>query len=117
MEILPINAADLLQGPEKAGLRQIYTQLEASQDPGQAFYFHKENAHIRRPDFLYQDHRLAHGLVVGLSALDSRHVIRGFARSSQQANTMLPVMAGHGDELVEDPAFVPPGRLLVAMLY
>ena len=52
MEILPINAADLLQDPEKAGLRQVYTQLEFSQEPGQALYFPKENPHIRRPDFL-----------------------------------------------------------------
>ena len=52
MEILPINAADLLQDPEKAGLRQVYTQLEVSQEPGQALYFARENPHIRRPDFL-----------------------------------------------------------------
>ena len=52
MEILPINAADLLQDPEKAGLRQVYTQLEVSQEPGQALYFPRENPHIRRPDFL-----------------------------------------------------------------
>ena len=52
MEILPINAADLLQDPEKAGLRQVHTQLEASQEPGQALYFARGNPHIRRPDFL-----------------------------------------------------------------
>ena len=52
MEILPINAADLLQDPEKAGLRQVYTQLEVSQEPGLALYFARENPHIRRPDFL-----------------------------------------------------------------
>ena len=52
MEILPINAADLLQDPEKAGLRQVHTQLEASQEPGQALYFARANPHIRRPDFL-----------------------------------------------------------------
>ena len=52
MDILPINAADLLQDPEKAGLRQVYTQLEVSQEPGQALYFPRENPHIRRPDFL-----------------------------------------------------------------
>ena len=52
MEILPINAADLLQDPEKAGLRQVHTQLEASQEPGQALYFARDNPHIRRPDFL-----------------------------------------------------------------
>ena len=52
MEILPINAADLLQDPEKAGIRQVHTQLEASQEPGQALYFARGNPHIRRPDFL-----------------------------------------------------------------
>ena len=53
MEILPINAPDLLQDPwEKAGLRQVYTQLEVSQEPGQALYFAKAHPHIRRPDFL-----------------------------------------------------------------
>ena len=52
MEILPINAADLLHGPETAALRQVYTQLEASQVPGQALYFASENPHIRRPEFL-----------------------------------------------------------------
>ena len=52
MEILPINAADLLHGPETAALRQVYTQLEASQVPGQALYFARANPHIRRPDFL-----------------------------------------------------------------
>ena len=52
MEILPINAADLLHGPETAALRQVYTQLEASQEPGQALYFARANPHIRRPDFL-----------------------------------------------------------------
>ena len=52
MEILPINAADLLQGPETAGLRQVQTQLEVSQEPGQALYFARENPRIRRPDFL-----------------------------------------------------------------
>ena len=52
MEILPINAADLLQGPETAGLRQVHTQLEVSQEPGQALYFPKDNPRIRRPEFL-----------------------------------------------------------------
>ena len=52
MEILPINAADLLQGPETAGLRQVYSQLEVSQEPGQALYFARENPRIRRPEFL-----------------------------------------------------------------
>ena len=52
MEILPINAADLLHGPETAALRQVYTQLEVSQEPGQALYFARANPHIRRPDFL-----------------------------------------------------------------
>ena len=52
MEILPINAADLLQGPETAGLRQVHTQLEVSQEPGQALYFARENPRIRRPEFL-----------------------------------------------------------------
>ena len=52
MDILPINAADLLQDPEQAGLRQVHAQLEASQEPGRALYFAKENPRIRRPDFL-----------------------------------------------------------------
>ena len=52
MEILPINAADLLQGSETAGLRQVHTQLEVSQEPGQALYFPKDNPRIRRPEFL-----------------------------------------------------------------
>ena len=52
MEILPINAADLLQNPDQAGLRQVYTQLEVSQEPSQALYFPKDNPRIRRPDFL-----------------------------------------------------------------
>ena len=52
MEILPINAADLLQEPDKSALRQVYTQLEVSQEPGQALYFARENPGIRRPEFL-----------------------------------------------------------------
>ena len=52
MEILPINAADLLQEPDKSALRQVYTQLEVSQEPGQALYFARENPRIRRPEFL-----------------------------------------------------------------
>ena len=52
MDILPVNAVALLQGPDKAGLRQVHTQLEVCQEPGQALYFPKENPRIRRPDFL-----------------------------------------------------------------
>ena len=52
MDILPINAADLLQDPDKSALRQVHAQLEVSQEPGQALYFAKEHPRIRRPDFL-----------------------------------------------------------------
>ena len=53
MEILPINTADLLQEPDQSALRQVLTQLEVSQEPGQALYFAKgNNPRIRRPDFL-----------------------------------------------------------------
>ena len=52
MDILPINAADLLQDPDKSALRQVHAQLEVSQEPGQALYFAKAHPRIRRPDFL-----------------------------------------------------------------
>ena len=52
MEIMPINAADLLQEPDQSALRLIHTQLENSQEPGQALFFARENPRIRRPDFL-----------------------------------------------------------------
>ena len=73
MDILPINAADLLQDPEKAGLRQVYTQLEVSQEPGQALYFARENPHIRRPDFLLG---LADRAYFALQVADQPHGVR-----------------------------------------
>ena len=73
MEILPINAADLLHGPETAALRQVYTQLEASQVPGQALYFPKEHSHIRRPDFLLG---LADRAYFALQVADQPHGVR-----------------------------------------
>ena len=73
MEILPINAADLLHGPETAALRQVYTQLEASQEPGQALYFAKEHSHIRRPDFLLG---LADRAYFALQVADQPHGVR-----------------------------------------
>ena len=73
MEILPINAADLLQDPEKAGLRQVYTQLEVSQEPGLALYFARENPHIRRPDFLLG---LADRAYFALQVADQPHGVR-----------------------------------------
>ena len=73
MEILPINAADLLQDPEKAGLRQVYTQLEVSQEPGQALYFPRANPHIRRPEFLIG---LADRAYFALQVADQPHGVR-----------------------------------------
>ena len=73
MDILPINAADLLQDPEKAGLRQVYTQLEVSQEPGQALYFPKAHPHIRRPDFLLG---LADRAYFALQVADQPHGVR-----------------------------------------
>ena len=53
MDILPINAADLLQDPDQSALHQALTQFEVSQEPGLALYFAKgNNPRIRRPDFL-----------------------------------------------------------------
>ena len=52
MEILPINATELLQEPDKAALRLVHTQIENSQEAGQALYFANESPRIRRPDFL-----------------------------------------------------------------
>ena len=52
MEILPINAAELLQQPDQAALRRVHTQIENSQEPGQALCFANESPRIRRPDFL-----------------------------------------------------------------
>ena len=74
MEILPINAADLLQDPEKAALRQVYTQLEVSQEPGQALYFARANPHIRRPDFLLG---LADRAYFALQVADQPHGVEG----------------------------------------
>ena len=73
MDILPINAADLLQDPEKAGLRQVHAQLEVSQEPGQALYFPRENPHIRRPDFLLG---LADRAYFALQVADQPHGVR-----------------------------------------
>ena len=73
MEILPINAADLQQGPETVGLRQVYTQLENSQEPGQALYFPRANPHIRRPEFLIG---LADRAYFALQVADQPHGVR-----------------------------------------
>ena len=74
MEILPINAVDLLQGTGQAALRQVYTQLEFSQEPGQALYFAKAHPHIRRPDFLLG---LADRAYFALQVADQPHGVEG----------------------------------------
>ena len=65
----------------------------------------------------HQDYRLPHFLVVYAPALDSGHLSPRVDWLFQQPNAVLPVMAGHRDELVKDPALVLLGRALVAVLY
>ena len=72
-EILPINAAALLQEPETAGLRQVYSQMEVSQEPGQALYFARENPRIWRPEFL---NGLADRAYFALQVTDQPHGVR-----------------------------------------
>ena len=52
METNPENLAELLRSPGREAHRQIHAQLEASQQPGQAFYFPNGGPIERRPDFL-----------------------------------------------------------------
>lgn len=54
MEILPINAAALLQEPDQTALLQVHAQLENSREAGLALYFSREHPHpgIWRPNFL-----------------------------------------------------------------
>ena len=72
-EILPINAAALLQEPETAGLRQVYSQMEVSQEPGRALYFARENPRIWRPEFL---NGLADRAYFALQVTDQPHGVR-----------------------------------------
>ena len=52
METNPENVAELLEGSDRWAHRQVHAQLEASQQPGQAFYFPNGGPIERRPDFL-----------------------------------------------------------------
>lgn len=73
MEILPNNAADLLQDPDKIALRQIHAQIENSQEAGQAFHFAEEIPGPRRPDFLVG---LADRAYVALQVATQPHRVR-----------------------------------------
>ena len=54
------------------------------------------------------DHRLADRLVVDASALFCRRLLLSVvAGLPQQPDAVLAMVAGHRDELVEDPAFLP----------
>ena len=52
MKTNPENIAKLLEGPNREAHRLVHVQLEASQQPGQAIYFPKDDPFERRPDFL-----------------------------------------------------------------
>ena len=64
-----------------------------------------------------QDHRLTHHLVVDAPALDHWQFLPSVAGLSQQPDAVLAVVAGNGDEFIEDPALVLLGRLAVAVPY
>ena len=70
MEMLPTNAAELLQHPAKAALRLVHAQLESSQEQGLAIYFHKDDPNVRRPDFLIG---LADRAYFALHVIDQPH--------------------------------------------
>ena len=56
--------------------------------------------------FPNHDQRLSHRLVVAASALFCRRLLLPIvAELPQQPDAMLEMVAGHRDELVEDPAF------------